>query len=120
MRLPDPLAAAIDRAASVASEASAIETDTCAPFAKCTARFAVHREHASTAAIDEAPLTLLSHRRQAFGEASGSTKARRDWAADGRMKVATFGPTPARYVRFEVLAANGSPAVTEITVGARR
>jgi hypothetical protein len=42
------------------------------------------------------------------------------WAADGRMKVASFGPTPARYLRFEVLAANGSPAVTEITVGARR
>jgi hypothetical protein len=42
------------------------------------------------------------------------------WAADGRMKVATFGPTPARYVRFEILGANGSPAVTEITVGGRR
>jgi alpha-L-fucosidase len=42
------------------------------------------------------------------------------WAADGRMKVATFGPTPARYVRFEILSANGSSAVTEITVGGRR
>jgi alpha-L-fucosidase len=41
------------------------------------------------------------------------------WPADGRMKVATFGPAPARYVRFEIRAANGSPAVTEITVGAR-
>jgi hypothetical protein len=35
------------------------------------------------------------------------------------MKVATFGPTPARYVRFEIHAANGSSAVTEITVGGR-
>jgi alpha-L-fucosidase len=42
------------------------------------------------------------------------------WAADGRMKVATFGPTPARYVRFEIHAANGGPAVTEITVGGRK
>jgi hypothetical protein len=52
--------------------------------------------------------------------ASFSEGAAGSWAADGRMKVATFGPTPARYVRFEILAANGSPAVTEITVGARR
>jgi len=50
-----------------------------------------------------------------FSEAATGT-----WAADGRMKVATFGPTPARYVRFEIRAANGSPAVTEITVGGRR
>ena len=35
------------------------------------------------------------------------------------MKVATFGPAPARYVRFEIRAANGSPAITEITVGGR-
>ncbi len=49
-----------------------------------------------------------------FREATAGT-----WAADGRMKVATFGPTPARYVRFEIRAANGSPAVTEITVGGR-
>ena len=49
-----------------------------------------------------------------FGEAAAGS-----WAADGRMKVATFGPTPARFVRLEILAANGSPAVTEITVGGR-
>ena len=49
-----------------------------------------------------------------FSEAAAGT-----WAADGRMKVATFGPTPARYVRFEIRAANGSPAITEITVGGR-
>ena len=42
------------------------------------------------------------------------------WDADGRMKVALFGPKPAQYVRFEIRAANGSPAVTEITVGGRR
>jgi alpha-L-fucosidase len=50
-----------------------------------------------------------------FSEATAGS-----WAADGRMKVATFGPTPARYVRFEILGANGSPAVTELTVGGRR
>jgi len=51
---------------------------------------------------------------QTFTAATAGT-----WPADGRMKVATFGPVPARYVRFEIRAANGSPAVTEITVGAR-
>jgi len=49
-----------------------------------------------------------------FAEATAGT-----WPADGRMKVATFGPAPARYVRFEIRAANGSPAITEITVGGR-
>jgi len=49
-----------------------------------------------------------------FAEATAGT-----WPADGRMKVATFGPVPARYVRFEIRTAAGSPAVTEITVGAR-
>lgn len=49
-----------------------------------------------------------------FSEASAGT-----WPADGRMKVATFGPAPARYVRFEIRAANGSPAITELTVGGR-
>jgi hypothetical protein len=46
---------------------------------------------------------------------SGFTSTR---TAHQRMRVAVFGPTPARYLRFEILAANGSPAVTEITVGA--
>lgn len=41
------------------------------------------------------------------------------WEADGKMKVATFGPTPARYVRLDVLAASGAAAVTEISVGGR-
>ena len=50
-----------------------------------------------------------------FTEATAGT-----WPADGRMKVASFGPVAARYVRFEIRAANGSPAVTEITVGGRR
>lgn len=49
-----------------------------------------------------------------FSEASAGT-----WPPDGRMKAATFGPTPARYLRFEIRAANGSPSVTEITVGGR-
>jgi len=43
------------------------------------------------------------------------------WPVDGKMKVATFGPVAARYVRLEATAANGSSAAaTEITVGARR
>ena len=41
------------------------------------------------------------------------------WPADGRMHVATFGPTPARFVRFIVESANGKPAITELSVGAR-
>jgi alpha-L-fucosidase len=41
------------------------------------------------------------------------------WTADGRMNVATFGPVPARFVRFEVVAANGRPAITEISLGGR-
>jgi alpha-L-fucosidase len=49
-----------------------------------------------------------------FTEASVGT-----WAADGKMKAASFAPTPARYVRFEVRTANGNPAITEITLGAR-
>jgi hypothetical protein len=52
--------------------------------------------------------------------ASFSERSAGIWAADGQMKVATFGPAPARYLRFEILAAKGRPAVTEITVGARR
>jgi hypothetical protein len=36
------------------------------------------------------------------------------------MKVANLGPTPARYLRFEVLGPNGAPAITEITVGGRQ
>jgi alpha-L-fucosidase len=50
-----------------------------------------------------------------FNEVAAGT-----WPADGKMKVATFGPTRARYVRFEIRAANGRPAVTEIAVGGRR
>jgi alpha-L-fucosidase len=43
------------------------------------------------------------------------------WPVDGKMKVATFGPVAARYVRLEATQVNGSNAAkTEITVGARR
>jgi hypothetical protein len=58
---------------------------------------------------------LVSADGASFTEAAAGT-----WAADGKMKAATFGPAAARYVRFEVRAANGSPAVNELTVGARR
>jgi len=41
------------------------------------------------------------------------------WPADATMKVASFAPITARYVRLEIQAANGAAgAVTEITVGA--
>jgi alpha-L-fucosidase len=39
------------------------------------------------------------------------------WTADAKMKVATFDPVSARYVRFQIDAANGNSAVTELTVG---
>jgi alpha-L-fucosidase len=42
------------------------------------------------------------------------------WAADGQFKVATFDPVAARYVRFQVDSANGSAAVTELTLGGVR
>jgi alpha-L-fucosidase len=51
-----------------------------------------------------------------FADATSGT-----WANDGKMKVATFGPTAARYVRLQATAVNGSnAAATEVTVGARR
>jgi hypothetical protein len=50
-----------------------------------------------------------------FTEAASGT-----WPADTRMKVATFGPAPARHVRLEARAANGTnAAATEIGVGGR-
>lgn len=39
------------------------------------------------------------------------------WPPDGKFKTMTFAPLAARFVRFEVLAANGNPSVTEISVG---
>ena len=42
------------------------------------------------------------------------------WTADGKMQVATFDPVSARCVRCQVDAANGSSAVTELTLGGVR
>jgi alpha-L-fucosidase len=50
-----------------------------------------------------------------FSKATSGT-----WTADAKMKVATFDPVSARYVRFQIDAANGNPAVTELTVGGVR
>jgi len=60
---------------------------------------------------------LTSTNGTTFTEATSGT-----WAADGKMKVATFGPVAARYVRLEARAVNGgtAAAATEITVGAKR
>jgi alpha-L-fucosidase len=60
---------------------------------------------------------LTSTNGTTFTEATSGT-----WAADGKMKVATFGPVAARYVRLEARAVNGSTsaAATELTIGARR
>ncbi len=50
-----------------------------------------------------------------FSEATRGT-----WPVNGKMKVATFGPAAARYVRLEATSANGSQAAaTELAVGAR-
>jgi hypothetical protein len=52
---------------------------------------------------------------QSFGEATSGT-----WAADASMKIATFAPTEARYIRLEALSAvGGFAAATEIAVGRR-
>jgi hypothetical protein len=60
---------------------------------------------------------LVSTNGTTFTEATSGT-----WAADAKMKVATFGPVAARYVRLEARAVNGgsAAAATEITIGARR
>ena len=73
-----------------------------------------HNERASTDGNVTAYRVKASGDGRSYSEVTAGT-----WVADGKMKVATFGPTSARYVRFEVLAANGSPAITEITVGGR-
>ena len=78
----------------------------------CVPRY--HVEKSSKDGNVTAYRVLTSIDGSSFSEATAGT-----WAADGRMKVASFGPTPARYLRFEIRAANGSPAVTEITVGGR-
>jgi alpha-L-fucosidase len=57
---------------------------------------------------------LVSTDGTSFTEVTSGT-----WAADGKMKVVTFGPVAARYVRLEVRAANGTPSVTEVAVGGR-
>jgi alpha-L-fucosidase len=73
-----------------------------------------HHEKSSTDGNVTSYRILTSTEGVDFHEATVGT-----WPADGRMKVAAFTPRSARYVRFEVRAANGRPAVTEITVGAR-
>lgn len=72
-------------------------------------------EKSSTEGNVTAYRVLTSTDGNQFAEAAAGT-----WPADGRMKVATFAPAPARFVRFEIrAAANGVPAVTEVTVGGR-
>lgn len=59
---------------------------------------------------------LLSTDGASFTEAASGT-----WPADARMHAATFTPRPARYVRLEVRAVNGTAAaVTEVSVGGAR
>jgi alpha-L-fucosidase len=78
-------------------------------------------EYSANVALTAGAITsygiLTSTNGTTFNEATSGT-----WAADGKMKVATFGPVAARYVRLEARAVNGSTsaAATEITVGARR
>ena len=78
-------------------------------------------EYVTNAAVTAGAITsyavLVSTDGTTFTEATSGT-----WAADRKMKVATFGPVAARYVRLEARAASGgSVAVaTEVSVGARR
>jgi alpha-L-fucosidase len=78
-------------------------------------------EYSANVALTAGAITsygiLTSTNGTTFTEATSGT-----WPADGKMKVATFGPAAARYVRLEARAVNGgsSAAATEITVGARR
>ena len=63
---------------------------------------------------------ITSYRILAGTEESTLTEvAAGTWPADGKLKVVTFPPTAARYVRVEVRAANGMAAATEISVGGR-
>jgi alpha-L-fucosidase len=58
----------------------------------------------------------LSADGSSFAEATSG-----EWPADGRMHVATFAPSSARYVKLEVRAVSGSAAaVTELSVGGIR
>ena len=79
----------------------------------CVPRY--YNENSSTEGNVTSYRILTSTDGNDFTEATAGT-----WTADGRMKVATFRAKPARFVRFEIRASNGSPAVTEITLGARR
>jgi alpha-L-fucosidase len=78
-------------------------------------------EYAGNVALTAGAITsygiLTSTNGTTFTEATSGT-----WAADAKMKVATFGPIAARYVRLEARAVNGTTAAaaTEIAVGARR
>jgi alpha-L-fucosidase len=78
-------------------------------------------EYAGNVATTNGAITsygiLVSTNGTTFTEATSGT-----WAADAKMKVATFGPVAARYVRLEARAVNGgsAAAATEITIGARR
>jgi alpha-L-fucosidase len=74
-----------------------------------------HHENASPDGNVTAYRVLTSSDGANFAEVAAGA-----WPADAKLKVATFAPTPARYVRFEIRAANGNPAVTEIAVGGRR
>ena len=78
-------------------------------------------EYVTNAAVIPGSITsygiLVSTDGTTFTEATSGT-----WAADGKMKIASFGPVAARYVRLEARAASGGTraVATEITVGARR
>ena len=78
-------------------------------------------EYVTNAAVTAGAITsyavLVSTDGTTFTEATSGT-----WAADRKMKVATFGPVAARYVRLEARAASGGTqaAATEVTVGAQR
>src|SRR5262252_6051619 len=78
-------------------------------------------EYMNNAALTTGAITsygiLVSTDGTTFTQATSGT-----WAADGKMKIATFGPAAARYVRLEARAVIffNDTAATEITIGAKR
>ena len=59
---------------------------------------------------DAGALAHVGHVLPAVTTTVQSTYLTGTWPTDGKMKVATFGPVAARYVRLEATSANGSNA----------
>jgi alpha-L-fucosidase len=79
----------------------------------------VPKYESSSGPTDEGAITSYAIQVSAEG-GKFARVAKGQWAADSTLKVATFAPTRARYVRLEAITAQGGyAAATEISVGAR-